>query len=250
MKSIVKILAVSAAALITTTVAQAAPVTLNYDGSTEGYATSSHTPLASGSIEIGWLAAGTTQAQIQALAAANDLAGIDALFNTVSTLNFSSGSPNSFGDGLVFESFQLVADGDSAGLAAYKNATTGAAGETVFAWIRDGSNSAMAFVNTTGVFGLANDTATFTDFETNVATDATVILSSSNVWVGNLVPVTPGGAVDTNGGSPADGFGLNGGPNVIQLADLVAVPEPGTALFGAFALAGLAFTRRRAVRLA
>lgn len=255
MKNIAKFLTVGAAALLTTTVAQAAPgdVIVNFDGSTEGLAFQgpAQTPLGAGVIEIGWVNPGTTEATIDGLFSVGNLAGIDALFNTVATLTFSPGSLNSFGDGLVFEGFTLATFGSgtyAADLAAYKNATTGAAGELLYAWIRDsaslGSTTQMAFVNTTTVFGLANDTIAFLDYETNAALDSTVVGTTTNIWVGAINPVTLGSGADLNGGSAADSTGLNGGANVLQLA--AVVPEPSTAVLTLVGLAGIALRRRRA----
>lgn len=249
MKSIAKILSVGVAALgLTATVAQAQPVTVNWDSSFEGLALPGQTPLGAGVIEIGWLNAGTTEAMIDALFASNDYAGVDSLLNTVGTITFSIGSPNTFGNGLVFEGLTLVSDhiGDAAGFAAYKNVTTGAAGKQIFGWIRDsasfGSTTANAFIATGQLFGTANDTNTFGDFEANAATDSFSI-TGSNVWVGSLNPVILGGGVDLNGGSLADSTGLNGGSNVLVLA--AAVPEPSTAVLGLLGLLGLGLRRQR-----
>jgi hypothetical protein len=251
MKNIVKILSVGVAALLTSTAVQAQDVILNWDSSFEGLALSDggQSTLSTGVIEIGWLNAGTTQAQIQALFGAGNLAGIDAVFNTVSTLTFSIGSPNSFGNGLVFESFTLADDGSgtyAADLAAYKDGTTGPAGEQAFGWVRNnatiGLTTEMAFIDANTTFGLANDTNFFSDFQTNAASDSFTI-TPAHVWVGSLSLVQLGGGVDLNGGSLADSTGLNGGSSVLETA--AVVPEPSTAALALIGLAGFFGIRRR-----
>jgi hypothetical protein len=215
-------------------------VELNVDSSFEGLGTSSNTPLSTGIYYVGWLNAGVTESQIQSLAAAGDLAGIDAVFNQV----FSFTDLNSFGNGLPFVNTTLVADGDASGLSAYKNAATGAAGKTMYGWVLNNATIASAtqhaFVQG-GTFAAANDTVGGTDFASTFATDSFAI-SQANVWVGDLVSVPNGSGIDTNGGSAVDGAGLNGGENFLRLD---AVPEPGTAMMALLGGGVLAMFRRR-----
>jgi MYXO-CTERM domain-containing protein len=250
MKSIIQILAIGATALFTTTFAvQANPVLLNWSSTYEGLATPTQDPLGTGVIEIGWLNAGTTEAMIDALYAAGDLNGIDAIFNTVSILSFSPGSPNSAdGLGVPFESFTLVSDHvtDAEGFNAYK---ANLSGKQVYAWLRDSAGvettSLMAFIDAGVPFAAALDTVFFSDFETNGATDSFAI-GSSNVWVGSLAPVVVGSGIDNNPGDGQinnDGLTLGGGDKTLQLATVV--PEPGTATFALLGLAGLAARRHR-----
>jgi hypothetical protein len=249
MKTIVKILSTSAAALlITATASFAAPVQVNVDSSFEGLATPMQNPLAAGVIQVGWLTPGTTESTITSLFDVGNLAGIDSLFNTVGTITFSLGSPNTFGTGLVFDTLNLTDNvTDPTGFTAYKDATTGAAGKGIFLWYRDtaslGSTTLMGFVDTATPFPTANDTNGFSDFGANVATDSFTI-TNANAWVGSLNAVINGSGIDLNGGSPQDGTGLNGGTTVYQLATVV--PEPTTASLAFLGMASLVgFVRRR-----
>lgn len=252
MKTISKILSTGVAALIISAAAQATPVTVNVDASFEGLAISNtnQSVLGAGVIEFGWLNPGTSEAMIDSFFAGGDLASIDSVFNTVGTIPFSLVSPNSFAPGLIFDSINVVSDhlSDPTGFAAYKNATTGAAGKQGFLWIRDsaglGSTTEMAFVDTGFLFPTANDTVLFADFATSFDTSTNAI-SSSNVWIGNLAPVQIGGGVDLSQGGTADGVGAFGGTSVLETAAVAAVPEPGTAAFALIGLLGLAARRHR-----
>lgn len=247
-----KLVATSTALILTGAPAVwAAPVTLNEDSSFEGLASSLQGTLGSGTYEVGWLNSGVTRSDIVGFFNAGNLAAIDNAFNTVTVFSYLPGSAETVEPGLslglVFKSVQLVADGDLAGLAAYKDPANGAAGKGMFGWIRDaaalGSTTEMAFVDSPLVFPTANDTLGFTDFSETFAT-ASDAITTNDVWVGTLAAVVNGSGVDTNGGKPVDGKGYYDGTSVLQTANVV--PEPATALFlfGGFAALGL--RRRRA----
>lgn len=196
------------------TPATAAPVKLFFDASFEGLGTSAQQPLTQGVAEIGFLDAGTTQAEIAAFFDASNFAAIRDRFNTVVTVT----DLNSFGPGLPFQEFTLVADGDAAGLAAYKNPASGPAGKRIVVWLRNAVNesaaSEQAFLFSPNNFPTANDTLGFTDFSETVSTSSDAI-SQSNLAAGQIAPVQQGGGIDSNDGSPADGKGLYGGTMVL-----------------------------------
>ena len=200
--------------LFTTAGSAAAPVKLFFDASFEGLGTSLEQPLTNGVVEIGFLDDGVTLAQMVALLQSGDFAGARDRFNQVVTVT----DLNSAGPGLPFMEFTLVADEDGAGLAAYKDPATGPAGRQMFAWIRNTVNEAtaseQAFVRSPAVFPRANDTLGFTDYAETFGTDS-FALSANDVGIGMIANVTQGSGIDINGGSPADGTGLNGGDKVL-----------------------------------
>jgi hypothetical protein len=221
----------------------ATPVLLNFDATFEGLGTSTQQPLATGVAELGWLDPGTTFADMTGFLTPGgpnfNVAAARDRFNSVATITFSPGSPNSAGgDGVVFESVTLVSDhvGNPAGFAAYTNPATGAAGKKMYLWIRNAANEGTAseqgFVRSVaGVFGnfpAAQDTTFFTDFETTFATDSFSV-APGDVGVGALEAVTPGGGIDTNGGSAADGMTLGGGLNVLVTEPFLTTPTLGFA---------------------
>jgi len=247
MKPTSKFIFVSALALASAPAAFSASVILNVDSSYEGLATAAHTPLGSGIYEVGWLNAGVGQAQIVSFFNAGNLAAIDTAFNTVSIFNFTPTSPETAEPnvslGLVFSSITLVADGNAAGLAAYKDPGTGAAGKAAYIWIRNPGSTQMAFVDAGQLFGLANDTIGGTDFNTDVAT-ASDVINAANVWVGSIADVVAGGAIDLNGNGTNNNQGYYGGANVLQLSPVVPEPSTALAIIGGLGLLGL--RRRRA----
>ena len=222
-------LAALLAALAFGRVASAFPVVLNVDAATDGLASPTQALLAGGVIEVGWLAPGTTNAQIQALAAAADFAGIDAVFNQLVTIPFPSADVDfdSLG-GQYFESVTVVPDGDSAGLAAYQNATTGAAGKPMYSWVRNSvslsGTTQMAFVDGVGVFPPAIDPLGSDFAETFAHSDPP---AGTVVLFGTVVSVTVGGAIDNSGvgNTPGDGLGANGSNKVLLLATVVVATE-------------------------
>ena len=247
-----KFIAASLALIFTSApAAWSAPVTLNVDSSFEGLATSAQGALGSGTYEVGWLNPGVTRNDITGFFNAGNLAAIDSAFNTVTVFSYLPGSAETVEPGislgLVFKNVQLVADADVAGLAAYKDPISGAAGKGMFGWIRNaaalGSTTMMAFVDSPLVFPTANDTLGFTDFAETFAT-ASDAITANDVWVGSLAPVTNGSGIDTNGGSPANGRGYYDGTFVLQAANVV--PEPATGLLLLSALTTLIRRRRRA----
>jgi hypothetical protein len=207
-------------------------------------------PLGSGFYEVGWLNPGVTQTQIVTAFNSGDLAAIDAAFNTVFSFSFTPTSIETARPGesigFIFSTTNLVADGDAAGLAAYKNPTTGAAGKRVFGWIRDAQVGAslMTFFDMGLNFNTANDNIGFTDFNTDVTTTVGLTFGPASVWVGSVATVIPGSGVDINGGSPADGLGYAGSNTVLTLSPVI--PEPSAALSLLTAVGALALRRRRA----
>jgi len=246
-----KLIATSVALTLTAAPASwSAAVVLNIDSSFEGLATSAQGALGNGTYEVGWLNPGVTRSDIVGFFNAGNLAAIDNAFNTVSMFSYT---PNSLETvepglslGLVFKNVQLVADGDAAGLAAYKDANNGAAGKGMFGWIRDAaelnSTTMMAFVDSPLLFPTANDTLGFTDFAETFAT-ASDAITADDVWVGGLAAVVNGSGVDTNGSKPADGKGYYDGTSVLQSANVI--PEPASALLLLGGCAALALRRRR-----
>lgn len=216
--------------------AVSAPVQFSVNASFEGLGTSAQQPLAAGVIEIGWLDVGTTFNDMIGFLTPGggsfNVATARDRFNSVATMTFSAGSPNSFGSGLVQENLVLVPDGNAAALASYQAAATGPAGKRLFCWIRNDANEAtasqQAFVDSTLNFPPATDTVLFTDFAGSVDLDSS-FLSANDIGVGALVPVTFGGGIDTNDGSPADGQGLFGGLNVLLLEAFITTPTVGFA---------------------
>jgi len=245
---------IAASAALTLTAAPSgwsAAVTLNVDSSFEGLATSAQGALGGGTYEVGWLNSGITRSDIVGFFNAGNLTAIDSAFNTVSVFSYTPNSVETVEPGLslglVFKNVQLVADGDAAGLSAYKDPANGAAGKGMFGWIRDAaalnSTTMMAFVDSPLVFPTANDTLGFTDFAETFAT-ASDAITPNDVWVGSLAAVVNGSGVDTNGSKPADGKGYYDGLSVLQTANVV--PEPATALLLLGAMASLGLRRRRA----
>jgi hypothetical protein len=225
-----------------------AAVDLSVDAATDGIAGSLQGVLSGGVIEIGWLNPGVTQAQITNLFATNDLIAIDAVFNQVATIPFPSAAIDfDSGGGQYFENVTLVNDGDNAGLTAYKNVTTGAAGKDMFSWIRNSTNLAstteMAFIDGVGVFPTANDVVNFTDFGATFA--HSVPPAGTVAWVGSINPVIVGGQIDNLGlgNTAGDGLGATGSGFVLQLAQ---VPEPSTGILLLAGLGAFAARRRRA----
>jgi hypothetical protein len=228
------------------------PVEVNSDSSLEGIANSNHVPFASGFYEVGWLQAGITEADVVTAFTLGNLAQIDTWFNQVVSFAWDNsandGSTNSFGTGMVFNN-TILADSDPSGNPAFATYQANVSGKTMFGWIRDIQNVAattqMAFIQGANAFPTANDTVGFTDFAETFATDDAVI-TNANVWIGAIVPVIPGGAVDTNDGSAADGLGQYGENTVLQTASVgaTAVPEPST-IYAGLAIASYLFVRRR-----
>ena len=232
-------------ATLAATSAHGAAVTLTIDSSFEGLALPDHTPLGTGFYEVGWIAAGTTRAQIVDAFNAANLGFIDSVFNTVAAFPFTPGGAESFGPGLVNPpTFTLVPDNDAVALAAYKDPAGGAAGKSMYGWIRNAqplaNTTAMAFVDSPLTFPPANDLLGFTDFAETFATDI-ASLPAGDVYVGSIADVIMGGGIDINGGSAVDDLGLNGGPNVLQTA--IVVPEPSAAV-ALLAGIGALFLRR------
>jgi len=208
------------------------PVIVNADSSYEGIARADQTPLPTGLYRVGWFD-GLTPAQITGLAAGGNQAALEAAFREIFSFTDLSG----FGAGLPFESRVIVAAGDAAGLAAYRNATSNAtnplqsaAGETVYVWILDGtagpggSATAQAIVTSSVIYAsaIAIDGS---DYETNFSTGSDT--PGVTTLAGSIANVSPGSGVDTNGGSASDGVGLNGGTKVLLLAE---IPGTGSAV--------------------
>jgi hypothetical protein len=224
------------------------PVILNVDVATDGIQGSLQGLVPSGRIEIGWLTPGTTQAQVQNWFATQDFAALDLAFHQVAGFNFPDGSLDfDSGGGQYFESIEVVANGNASGLAAYKNVSTGAAGKDMFSWVRNSvdplATTEMAFIDGVGVFPEANDALNGTDFFRTFAHSVPPV--GTTAWVGSIVAVTPGSAVDNfgDGNIAGDGLGATGSGFVLQLA---AVPEPSTGLLLIGGLAAFAARRRRA----
>jgi hypothetical protein len=240
-----KYLSSSIAALVLASVPAVAqfPVVLNVDLATDGVQGSLGGLVPNGRVEIGWLSPGTTQAQVQNWFATQDFAALDLAFNQVAGFNFPDGSLDfDSGGGQYFESIEVVANGDSAGLAAFNNPTTGAKGKEMFSWVRNTVNplatTEMAFVKF-GFFPTTNDPLG-SDWA-----DTFIHSAPANPWVGSIVPVTVGSAIDNSGAGNTfgDGLGATGSGFVLQLA---AVPEPSTGLLLIGGLAAFAARRRRA----
>ncbi len=201
---------------------RAVPVEVGVDAATDGISFPNQTLLAGGVIEIGWLNPGTSQAQIQALAAAADFAGIDAVFNQVVVVPFPAGLDFDSGGGQYFRNVIVVANGDAAALAAYKNPATGAAGKDMYAWVRDSADPASttqtAFIDGVGVFPTANDTLGFTDFATTIALSIPPV--GTVAWVGSFASVVAGSQIDNSGAGniAGDGLGATGSNHVLVVA--------------------------------
>ena len=199
-------------------------VEVNVDAATDGISSFTQTLLAGGVIEIGWLNPGTTQEQIQALAAASDFAGIDAVFNQVVVVPFPAGVDFDSGGGQYFKNVIVVTNGDAVGLAAYKNAATGAAGKDWYSWVRNdvslAATTQMAFIDGVGKFPTANDLIGFTDFAGTFA--HSVPPAGTVAWVGTIATVMVNSQIDNlgAGNTAGDGLGATGSGNVLQLAAL------------------------------
>jgi hypothetical protein len=201
------------------------PVVLNVDLATDGVQKSDRNLLAASRVEIGWLNAGVTEAQVQAWVAAQDFAALDAAFNQVAGFNVPDASLDfDSGGGQYFESIEVVANGDTAGLAAFNNPSTGAKGKEMFSWVRNAVNplatTEMAFVKF-GIFPTTNDP--------NGSDWADTFIHSAPAipWVGSIVPVTAGSPVDNlgAGNTAGDGVGATGSGFVLQLASVVSASE-------------------------
>ncbi len=222
-------------------------VEVNVDAATDGLSTTLQGILPGGVIEIGWLNPGTTQSQIVSLFSAGNLIGIDAVFNQVVTVSFpTAGLDFDSGGGQYFKNEIVVTAGNSAGLAAYKNASTGAAGKDWFSWVRDSASLASttqtAFIDGVGVFPTANDTLGFTDFAGTFA--HSVPPNGTVAWIGTVAQVLSNSQIDNlgSGNTAGDSLGATGSSNVLQLASVV--PEPGTATLALVGLAVFAARRR------